>query len=479
MGDIALPTTGTGDTGKKASTVHLSNGADVQNVQLVTAVESGAATPVSSSNPMGVAIVGTVPISGAPTTVTANLGTIGGAATQTTLAAVLSALGTPLQAGGSVAVTSSALPTGAALDATLTGGTQKSRITDGLGIATNAAGSGFLKVTDEPRQVFYDPFDAALDTANVWTSTQGSSGVAAAVATGVLSMGTGTTANGFSKLTSIPTFKPPIPGWVVYSDAIALPDGAAPTANSYRFWGAGTTPGTPTATAPITDGYGFEMTTAGHLCCVVWAGGTRTLIADLNGGAQPLNANYHRYIIQIRTDKTYFYIDTIDSAGLVATTSFQSTQQQILPKLFLAVGGSTPPASNTQITCTGAVVSDTGKNATQLADGTFPWRKALVDTNGAISVKEQKAATPVLANVAGSASSVTLLSANASALGRTIVNDSTAVLYVKFGTTASTTSYTVQLVANAYYEVPFGYTGRIDGIWASATGAARVTEITA
>jgi hypothetical protein len=34
------------------------------------------------------------------------------------------------------------------------------------------------------------------------------------------------------------------------------------------------------------------------------------------------------------------------------------------------------------------------------------------------------------------------------------------------------------MVADAYYEVPFGYTGRIDGIWASANGNARVTEMT-
>jgi hypothetical protein len=83
-----------------------------------------------------------------------------------------------------------------------------------------------------------------------------------------------------------------------------------------------------------------------------------------------------------------------------------------------------------------------------------------------------------LSNVAGSASSVTLLASNIERRGATIHNDSSAVLYVKFGTTASTSSFTVKMAADAYYEVPFGYTGRIDGIWASATGNARVTEIT-
>lgn len=94
-----------------------------------------------------------------------------------------------------------------------------------------------------------------------------------------------------------------------------------------------------------------------------------------------------------------------------------------------------------------------------------------------------KSPTATLSNVSASASSVTLLSANANRLGATITNDSTADLYVKFGTTASATSFTVILdgvagVAKSYYEVPYNYTGRIDGIWASATGAARVTELT-
>jgi len=105
-----------------------------------------------------------------------------------------------------------------------------------------------------------------------------------------------------------------------------------------------------------------------------------------------------------------------------------------------------------------------------------------VDLNSRVMVA-QKTATATLSNVAGSATSVTLLSANSSRIGATITNDSSAVLYIKFGTTASTTSYTVVLAGAAsapfsYYEVPAGYTGRIDGIWASAAGNARVTEMT-
>ncbi len=97
-----------------------------------------------------------------------------------------------------------------------------------------------------------------------------------------------------------------------------------------------------------------------------------------------------------------------------------------------------------------------------------------------VGVDRKRAATSTLSNVSGSASSVTLLSANSSRMGAMIYNDSTAILYVKFGTTASTTSFTVKLYPDAYFNLPDPmYTGRIDGIWASAAGAARVTELTA
>lgn len=102
---------------------------------------------------------------------------------------------------------------------------------------------------------------------------------------------------------------------------------------------------------------------------------------------------------------------------------------------------------------------------------------AFFDVQGR-QVVTQKALTATLSNVNASASSVTLLAANTARLGATIVNDSTVTLYVKFGATASTTSYTVKLLADAYYEVPFGYYGIIDGISASATGVIRITEIT-
>lgn len=91
-----------------------------------------------------------------------------------------------------------------------------------------------------------------------------------------------------------------------------------------------------------------------------------------------------------------------------------------------------------------------------------------------MTVMRPNAATE--ASVNSSATNVNLFAA-ANANARAIYNDSTAVLYVKFGATASTTSYTVQIAAGGYYEFPQPvYCGQVDGIWASANGAARLTS---
>lgn len=81
-------------------------------------------------------------------------------------------------------------------------------------------------------------------------------------------------------------------------------------------------------------------------------------------------------------------------------------------------------------------------------------------------------------SVASSATSVNLFAANESTSGRLVYNDSTAVLYVKFGATASTTSYTVQVPAGGLFEFPGPiYGGAVDGIWGTANGNARLTEV--
>lgn len=107
-------------------------------------------------------------------------------------------------------------------------------------------------------------------------------------------------------------------------------------------------------------------------------------------------------------------------------------------------------------------------------------RRQVVVGPGGVAVGAATASTATLTNVASSATTVQALAANTARVGCTVYNDSSAILYLKFGTTASTSSYTVQIPAGGFYE--FGapvYTGRLDAIWSAANGNARITELSA
>ena len=86
------------------------------------------------------------------------------------------------------------------------------------------------------------------------------------------------------------------------------------------------------------------------------------------------------------------------------------------------------------------------------------------------------AASATVTSVTSSASSVLVLAANTSRLGASVYNNSTQILYLKCGTTASATDFTVEMAPEDYWEAPYGYTARLDGIWGAANGAALVTE---
>ena len=93
-----------------------------------------------------------------------------------------------------------------------------------------------------------------------------------------------------------------------------------------------------------------------------------------------------------------------------------------------------------------------------------------------------KSGTATKSAVPSGIASVTILASNANRKGATISNTDANALYLDLsGGTASATSFTVALGAGSttptYYEVPFGYTGTITGIWAAdGAGSALVTE---
>jgi hypothetical protein len=144
----------------------------------------------------------------------------------------------------------------------------------------------------------------------------------------------------------------------------------------------------------------------------------------------------------------------------------------------LPTGASTSANQTTGNSSLSSIDGKLGSLGQKAMTGSAP--VVIASDQSTLPTNEAAAATATCTNVNGNASSVSLLASNSSRKGAMFFNDSTAVLYLKFGTTASTTSYTVQIPSNGYYEMPGPkiYSGAIDGIWSAANGAVRITELT-
>lgn len=118
-----------------------------------------------------------------------------------------------------------------------------------------------------------------------------------------------------------------------------------------------------------------------------------------------------------------------------------------------------------------------------------PIAVVLVDTNGdAYTATGGGGATPpataTRTQVADSAVAVSLIAANAGRKGLVITNDSSARLFVGYGTVdPTTTNYTFVLLSGQTWEMTPSnvFTGQLKGIWETDPndGAARLTELTA
>lgn len=94
-----------------------------------------------------------------------------------------------------------------------------------------------------------------------------------------------------------------------------------------------------------------------------------------------------------------------------------------------------------------------------------------------VTVNPSTSDTATPSTVPASATSTAILDSNSNRKGGTIWNKSTANLYIEFGTTASVNAFVAILNPGGYYEIPFGYTGTISGIWDAANGNALVREL--
>lgn len=101
----------------------------------------------------------------------------------------------------------------------------------------------------------------------------------------------------------------------------------------------------------------------------------------------------------------------------------------------------------------------------------------LASDQSSVKVSQTPVATAVLTNATSSATTAVVKAANANRRGFLLHNDSTAILYLAYASTASLTAYTVKIPPDGYWEMPIPvYTGALAGIWSAANGFARITE---
>jgi len=98
--------------------------------------------------------------------------------------------------------------------------------------------------------------------------------------------------------------------------------------------------------------------------------------------------------------------------------------------------------------------------------------------NDSVTAQPTTSTTAASTTVASATTSTPILAANAARRGATIRNASTTFLHLDMDTASSLTDYAVRLNPGAYYEVPYGFTGEITGIWNAVNGSALVREFT-
>lgn len=153
---------------------------------------------------------------------------------------------------------------------------------------------------------------------------------------------------------------------------------------------------------------------------------------------------------------------TVD--GSVSVSNFPAIQPISAASLPLPTGAST------------SALQTAGNASLTSIDGKLP---TLINGKIPVLSEETHPDTTVITSLNAAVTNQTALLANPDRKGAIIYRAGTGICYLKLGTTASITDYTIQMTNNTVYELPFPcYTGRIDVIFSSNNGTIKITEIT-
>lgn len=191
------------------------------------------------------------------------------------------------------------------------------------------------------------------------------------------------------------------------------------------------------------------------------------------------------------TDSIACYIRTAKDSGVVqqiqATTYVNAAQYGIWTGVGVTDSGGSLTVDNAGTFATQAAQSGTW-NITNIS-GTISLptgaSTSALQTTGntslaSIDTKLARLVSSSNASVSALATNRTMLATNTNRKAFSLTNDSTSICYVKFGSTADPTSYTIQMGPLDYYESPplMCWVGQVDAIWVSATGNMYITELT-
>jgi len=326
--------------------------------------------------------------------------------------------------------------------------------------------TGGLKTEGIPVSKFADTFNSptTLDTTNNW-STPTTSGTGSATYTqGQEILNSGTTTGSYALLTSQTTFAINSPAYLIYRGAFNSGASGSQTteiATNCKLMGFFVAAPTPTCAAPVTDGILFEITStttpsgtavgglagAGKLQAATYAGGSRTLLADLSvvipgityppifaadgsvvcpGRTTPQRfADTCNYILDIWFNGNSAEFDIDGKPVAFMLTGSLGPNNNSLPWSAMVINGGGTSAS--QLKINQASVGDEGRNSNKICDPVSPWRCATVNSSGQLLASSTAAAavgiTPTDRTIASaSGSSQQIMAANTSRHSLTIEN---------------------------------------------------------
>ncbi len=254
---------------------------------------------------------------------------------------------------------------------------------------------GEFAVTQTPQNLFRDTFDSAFDTVYNWNPATASGGgvtVAEVGGGGGITLGTGTTALGYSYATGRQTYPLVQPGFII--TGVAMKITTSIPANVYAAWGAFTPQTAPSVATSILEGCAFELqpsATSGtakmYVAC--YAGGSRTQIVDLSSSGvnkQPTDGVTHTYYTYLAGDRMYWAIDGQGPSSVVNVQNNGingpnvNTQQPGL----LAVAASTSPLASLTLNVAAVWVAATANRP--IAIGITPIDHTIVSSTGTSTI---------------------------------------------------------------------------------------------